>query len=82
MNTIMSWKDQSTYLCSLIKQVSDYYNDEYNQDYVMDIISEYKHNLTEAIECFELLGKQLGKLKRNSVNDEKECPIQAPPLSA
>jgi hypothetical protein len=62
-----SWKDQKLYICSIIKQVSDYFDGdevEWLRDYAKLIIEQHQNDFSKAIICFEDLLAQTKYMPR------------------
>jgi hypothetical protein len=55
---IKSWTDRKTYLCNLIKQVSDIHGGDdpkWLEEYTDDVVKDNLNDLQEAISCFRSL---------------------------
>lgn len=66
---IRSWKDQSLYIWTAIKRISDYHgkdDHEWLRNYAHDIILTYRDNLQPVIDCFEDVASQLIYARRQS----------------
>lgn len=79
----LSWKEKKTKLYFLINAISDCYgadNPEWLREYCKEIISNYKNNLEEVLECFENAAQltkcnDLVEISNKSLLNTNICPL-------